>query len=123
MRMVPVGVRQRMRELSLGPVAWGMWSWTFQDGSCWASYAATGGEVVGWAAISEEVDSLPVVGCYVHNENRGRGLAQALIASTCHLVTDTGRLRTGDELFCAIHRWPRYTTVLAALGLIARPWE
>jgi len=41
MRDLPVGLRARMRELSLGPIKWGAWSWTFHDGSCWRRLPST----------------------------------------------------------------------------------
>lgn len=61
MREHPVGWRQRMRELSLGPVGWGIWSWTFGDGSTYAAVAVDKGQLFGWAGLTCEVDLAPVV--------------------------------------------------------------
>ncbi len=127
MRDIPVGLRARMRELSLGPIAWGFWSWTFHDGSCWAALAFDGDEtreasLVGWAALTEETDVLPVVGVYVDESHRGRGLATTLMSSLLQALIAEGVLVRGARVFNSSWRWAKYAKVIESCGLRSLAW-
>ena len=123
MREVPVGWRMAIRDLSLGPVAWGAWSWTFHDGSCWAALGFTPDErLIGWALLTCETDLLPVVAAYVHPTHRGHGLATELLTVLLRGLIQAGDLHEGDRVFASLHRWKKYETVLGDLGLEAVQW-
>jgi hypothetical protein len=127
MSEVPVGIRARMRELSLGPIAWGAWSWTFHDGSCWAAIAYDGSEqtietVVGWAALTMEVDLLPVVGVYVSEKQRGRGFALTLVSSLLNALIADEVLAPGAQVYNSSWRWPKYAAVIEGCGLRSIKW-
>ncbi len=128
MRDLPVGLRARMRTLSLGPIAWGFWSWTFHDGSCWAALAFEGGEtseanLVGWAALTEETDVLPVVGVFVDEAHRGKGLASALMTTLLQGLVSSHVLEKGAAVFNSSWRWSRYDSVIEACGLRSLAWK
>lgn len=127
MRDVPVGIRSRMRELSLGPIKWGAWSWTFHDGSCWAAIAYDGSEltldsVVGWAALTMEVDLLPVVGVYVEEKQRGRGFALTLVSSLLNALLADGVLSPGATVYNSSWRWSKYAKIIEGCGLRSVKW-
>jgi GNAT superfamily N-acetyltransferase len=127
MRDIPVGLRARMRELSLGPIKWGAWSWTFHDGSCWAALAFDGdvtdhASLVGWAALTMEVDVLPVVGVYVHEAQRGRGVALTLVSSLLNALIAEKVLEPGGKLFNSSWRWSKYAKVIEGCGLRSLKW-
>jgi GNAT superfamily N-acetyltransferase len=115
-------VRARLRELSLGPVAWGAWSWTFHDGSCWAAVGYRDQRVVGWAAMTREVDARPAVGCFVAESERGRRLGTSLVDLLLKELLERGVLKTGDELFASTWRWDRWPALLERRGLACVPW-
>lgn len=124
---LPVGLRARMRELSLGPVPWGSWSWTFQDGSCWAALCFTGGEtdedtLIGWAMLTMEVDILPVVGVFVHESCRGQGIGKLLVSSLLQSLIAAGKLQPGDTVYNSSMRWPVYEKVIESCGLRSALW-
>lgn len=126
MAEIPVGWRQRIRELSLGPVAWGSWSWTFQNGDCWVACAFEGVEtnpeaMVGWAAVTKEVDLLPVIGAYVDEGHRGRGLATMLATALLRWLVPV-HLSPGAEVYATTHRWPGWQEVIESCGLQCRQW-
>lgn len=128
MAELPVGLRAKMRSLTLGPIAWGSWQWTFQDGSCWAALCFLGGEttedkLVGWAALTMEMDLLPVVGVYVHEGQRGQGFGSSLVSTLLDSLVASGVIQAGDALFNSTWRWPRYEKLIADCGLRSLPWK
>jgi GNAT superfamily N-acetyltransferase len=120
---LPVGYRARLRELTIGPVAWGLWSLTHHDGSTWTALALEDGEITGWAALTYEWDGQPVIGAYVSEEHRGRGVATLVITSLLHSLMGAGVISRGDTVAASTWRWPRYHDVLEACGLACEPWE
>jgi GNAT superfamily N-acetyltransferase len=122
MRDVPVGLRSRMRELSLGPIAWGAWSWTFHDGSCWAALAFDRDALVGWAALTEETDVLPVVGVYVAETHRGRGLAATLMTTLLRSLLGARVLAPGAQVYNSSWRWSKYAKIIESCGLRSLAW-
>lgn len=127
MRDLPVGLRARMRELSLGPIRWGAWSWTFHDGSCWAALAFDGSEstvesLVGWCALTMEVDVLPVIGVYVDEAQRGRGFALTLVSSLLNALIAEHVLEIGGKIFNSSWRWSKYAATIEACGLRSLKW-
>lgn len=123
MRELPVGYKVQMRELSLGPVAWGMWSWTFHDGSTRAAVAIDGsGQVIAWSALSTEVDKLPVVGVFVPEEYRRAGLARRLVQTVLLEGIAANLLEPGAAVFASVWRWSKYPEVIASCGLVCTPW-
>ena len=129
MGLCAVGYRQRMRELSLGPdIPWGTWSWTFQDGSCWASMAFENGRMtpermVGWAGLSMEIDKLPVVACFVDESWRRQGIGSSLVTSLLSTLRDTGKLSRRDTIFATTSRWPKFYELVEDCGMACKEWE
>lgn len=122
---VPVGWRVRMRELSLGPLpdGWGSWSWTFHNGSCWAALGfVNDNELVAWAGLTEEVDTLPVVAVFVEELHRGSGLAAELLTSLLRGLLVAGDISVGDRIYASTGRWGRYEIVMDELGLECVTW-
>ena len=122
MGCLPVGHRQRIRELSLGPVAWGAWSWTFQDGSCWACLAFDGEDLAGWSAVTLEIDMLPVVGVYVAESYRRQGLGSLLLTTLLRYLLGCKVLSPGVEIFNSSWRWSAYDELIQSCGLRSRKW-
>lgn len=126
MREIPVGLRHRLRELTIGPVAWGLWSLTFHDGSTWAALAFDGAQtpenVVGWAALTQEYDVHPMIGAYVDKSQRGKGTAAMLITSLCRSLIGSHVLAPGDVVVASTWRWGRYEELLEECGLVCRDW-
>lgn len=123
MANLAVGHRQRIRDLSLGPVPWGAWSWTFQDGSCWAALGFEGGEMVGWAALTMEVDTLPVIGAFVAEPARGRGIGTTLVTTLLSRLVGLRVLERGAQVFNSTWRFPAYDAIIAGCGLHSVPWQ
>lgn len=127
MRDIQPGLKHRMRELSLGPIPWGFWTVTHHDGSCWAAMAFDGPSrpenMVGWAAVTEEYDVLPVVGAYVAESHRGRGLATTLVTTVLQGVLEIGAIHPGAEVYAAIGRWAKYQQLAERCGLYCLLWE
>jgi hypothetical protein len=129
MAELPVGLRHKMRQLSLGPyVPWGAWSWTFHDGSCWAALCFSGGEttedaLIGWAALTQEQDVLPVIGVYVDNPHRGYGHATALVVTLLQALLASGELYPGAEVANSAWRFPKYDEIIRGCGLKPVVWK
>lgn len=127
MGALPADLRARIREMSLGPIAWGSWSWTFHDGSCWVALAFEGDEPVprrllAWAALTKETDRLPVIGAYTHLDWRRLGLAERAVDALLGHVVGGGHLAPGDEVFASTWRWPRWHGLLERHGLRCVTW-
>lgn len=128
MRDVPVGCRPRLRELSLGPwEPWGFWGWTLHDGSTWAALGFEGDTVkpdklVGWAALTTQVDVIPVVGVYVEPRARRGGRGELLMRALLSALTASGVLRRGDTLAAATQRWDKYPDLLQSCGFRCQTW-
>lgn len=121
-------LRSRMRALSLGPIAWGFWTWTFHQGDCWAVMVFDGDEelpekMIGWAAITREMDHLPVIGCYILEQHRKLGVGRAAVVKLLKNLVDTHVLAKGDPIFNSSHRWPKYKEIIESCGLRALHWE
>lgn len=124
MRDLPVGVRARIRELSLGPYqVWGSWSWTFHDGSCWAACLFLGEELVAWAAVTLETDVRPVIGTFTAEAHRGKGFAGVVVPAVLNYLLAARVLTPGDEVACSTERWARYPQVIVGCGLRCLTWE
>ena len=97
---IPVGLKPRMRELSLGPwEPWGFHPWTFHDGSTWASLAFAGATVkaeqfIGWAGLTMQIDVMPVLGVFVDEGHRGGGRAELLVTGLLRELLAAGHLHT-----------------------------
>lgn len=123
MRDIAIGHRMRLRELTIGPVAWGLWSLTFHDGSTWAAMALDdAGEIQAWACLTQEYDVDPMIGVYVPPENRKEGLAPLLVTSLCRYLLGQSVLLPNDVVVASTWRWPAYFKVLASCGLICKEW-
>lgn len=128
MRDVPLGLRPRLRELSLGPwEPWGFWAWTLHDGSTWASLGFDGDttradRLVGWAGLTTQVDVIPVVGCYVAEGHRHGGRGEALLRALLGQLLLEGVLHRGDTIAAATQRWRRYPEIIEACGLRCETW-
>lgn len=124
---VPVGLKPRMRELSEGPIPWGLWSLTHHDGSTWVALAFEGQEhvsenLIGWACVSAEYDRLPMVGAYVALDHRGNGLGSELVTTILRSLLCSGDLSLGDTLYASLGRWPTYVDLLESCGLRCVEW-
>lgn len=126
MAKIPVGLRVRLRELTIGPVAWGLWSLTFHDGSTWAALAFDGepgpDTIMGWACITQEYDVVPMIGAYVAEAHRRKGVAATLVSSLAWSLLGEGVLNPGDTLVATLSRWPRYVELLEGCGLVCEEW-
>ena len=126
MAEIPVGLRQKLRELTIGPVAWGLWSLTFHDGSTWAALAFDGPQdpehLVGWACITQEYDVHPMIGAFVLESHRGQGYAPLLVTSLARSLLGEGVLSTGDKIVATLSRWGGYVDLLEGCGLVCEEW-
>lgn len=121
-------LKARMRSLSLGPVAWGAWSWTFHNGSCWASMIFDGPNdtperLIGWVILTKETDQLPVVGCYIRKDQRKKGYGTAMVTGLLLGLMNVNILSKGDAIFNSLHRWPAYKEIIKSCGLRSLVWE
>lgn len=127
MSEVPVGIRYRLRELTLGPIEWGIWSLTFHDGSTYCSVAYDGKEspenAVGWAALTFQYDVLPMVGVYVGDGARGKGMGALLLTTLLQSLQADEVLKVGDTVVASTWRWDRYEEVCAACNITCQTWE
>lgn len=128
MRDVPIGCRPRMRELSLGPwEPWGFWGWTLHDGATWAALAFDGDtlrpdRLVGWAALTMQVDLMPVVGVFVAEGHRRGGRAELLMRSLLVALTADGVLHRGCTIAAATGRWAKYPAIIESCGFRCETW-
>ena len=124
---VPVGLKPRLRELTIGPVAWGLWSLTHHDGSTWGVLAFDGVEspenLIGWGALTYEYDSLPMIGAYVDPETRQRGVGSLLFTTLVRSLLASGDLEFGATVVAATARWPKYTELGEQCGIEVVLWE
>lgn len=118
-RMVDLDPRERarMRTLSLGPVPWGAWSWTFHNGSCWATVATLDGEMIAWAIVTREADEVPLIGVYVHPDHRRAGLGERVVDALLAELCRAGELSLGDVVFASTWRWGKWVELLERHGL------
>ena len=127
MSNVPVGFKPRLRELTIGPVAWGLWSLTFHDGSTWAALAfdgeAAAENIIGWSALTYEYDALPMVGVYVNPDTRQRGLGSLLLTTLLRSLVASEDLKYGATVVAATERWSRYFDLVESCGLVCQTWE
>ena len=127
MKNVQPGLNHRMRELTIGPVAWGLWSLTCHDGSTWAMMAFDGPQtpenMVGWACVTEEYDLLPMVGVYVQESHEGKGLASMLVTSLFQQLIQEEVLHVGSTVVASTGRWSKYFQLAERCGLRCRTWE
>lgn len=109
--------RARIRTLSLGPVPWGAWSWTFHNGSCWAALAYADGVMIAWAILTREADEVPVIGAYVHPDHRRTGLGEQVVDALLAELRRSGDLNMGDVVFASTWRWSKWSPILERHGL------
>ena len=121
-------MRARFRELSLGPVPWGAWQWTYFQGHTWATAVldATSryhpNDLVGWAMLTQETDDRPVIGAYVDPDFRGLGLASNAVRDLIRHVRPLLRELGISEVYASTWRWGAYRSILAEVGLTVSPW-
>lgn len=127
MSEVPVGFKPRMRELTIGPVAWGLWSLTFHDGSTWAALAFDGEQraenIIGWGALTFEYDELPMVGVYVDPDARARGMGSMILTTMLRSAIASEILEYGSTVVAATARWPKYFELAEECGVRCVLWE
>ena len=121
------GLKHRFRELTYGPIAWGAWSWSFQDGSCWVALYFDGANqtaetMVAWAAVTAEVDTRPVIGCYVAETHRKKGIAELVISTLLRHLIASGKIEPEETLFAKADWFPKYPELLESLGLVYAEW-
>lgn len=106
------------------PEFWAMSRWYYQNGSCYVTIAAAGGEqseVFGWGCLTFEDEPWPVVGVFVREDCRGRGIACDLVESLFRI--HRGAINTrGGKVYAATQRFP-YERVCAKHGFECIPWE
>lgn len=127
MRDLPVGMRARLRELTIGPVAWGLWSLTHHDGSTWVAIGFAGDSqdpknALGWACVTAEYDVLPMLGIYVSEAYRRRGIGAQLGGALLSSLLQSGHINAGSEVYVSLWRWPNYEKLLESLGLRCVEW-
>ena len=127
MSEVPVGFKPRLRELTIGPVAWGLWSLTFHDGSTWAVIAFDGDQrtenIIGWGALTYEYDALPMVGVYVNPQTRQKGVGSLLLTTLLRSLTASEILEYGATVVAATARWSKYYDLCESCGIECILWE
>lgn len=124
---IPPELKSKMRSLSLGPIAWGFWTWTFHDGSCWAKLIFDGAEdtpenLVGWASLTKETDVLPVIGCFISESHRKTGRGRRLITGLLQDLLKKSVLGQGDAVFNSSQRWSSYKEIIESCGLRPLTW-
>jgi GNAT superfamily N-acetyltransferase len=120
---VAVGHKVRIRQLSLGPISWGAWSWTFSDGSTWAALGFDGDTMIGWAILTMEIDVLPVIGAFTDERHRGQGIGATLASALLRSLVESGELYPGAAVFASTERWKRWHEVVESAGLRCLTWE
>jgi GNAT superfamily N-acetyltransferase len=70
-----------------------------------------------------EMDVLPVVGVFVHAEQRAQGLGSALVTTLLDSLISSGVVQPGDAVFNSTWRWPRYDKLISDCGLRSLPWK
>lgn len=120
---LPEGVLSRLRYLTDGPDNGSMWRWSFHDGSTYACLAYATPEcepwqVIGWACITHQEEPIPVVGAYVAQNERGKGVAPQMVKALLEYV----RLAEGSRVYAATDRWPRWADLLSDFGLRCERW-
>lgn len=123
---IPVGLKPRMRELTIGPVAWGLWSLTFHDGSTWAAIAYDGDpcaeNMIGWGAVTWEYDALPMIGVYVGEDARQRGVGSLIVTTLLRSLVSSGDLEPGATLVASTARWSKYFELADSCGMSCQEW-
>lgn len=119
----PVGIRSRLRELTLGRIDNGMYGWTFADGSTRAVVLLRDDEPVAWAAVNPEIDHQPVLGVFVPECLRRQGIGLLLLRVLLADALAHGILAPGDSFFASATRWPAYYAVAKQFGLVCQLWE
>ena len=122
----PVGWKMQMRELSLG--AWaphGFWNWTFHDGSTWAACGFNDTRLrpeamIGWSAITCEIDREPVLGVYVADEYRSQGFGRVLVKAL--LNSEIHGIVRGSVIWASTGRWPAYFEIMREAGYRCETW-
>lgn len=123
-----MGLKPRLRELTLGPwEAWGFWSWTHHDGSTWAALGFDGDTtkpeaLIGWAALTMQVDDLPVVGVYVEEGKRRGGRGELLLTTLLTSLVRQGILYHGATIAASTQRWEQYPKIIGSCGLRCVTW-
>lgn len=115
-------MREGIRKNSLGPIAYGSWSWTWSKGATYAAVAMDGDDMIGWAIVTEDVDSLPVIGLFVVQAYRRTGLSELIVSTLLNWLTPA-ILPPGSQIFASLGRWPKYTKVIRKAGHEAVLWE
>lgn len=128
MSEVPIGIRQRLRdEYTIGPRVDGLWSLTFHDGSTWAIVAYDGevhqDKILGWAALTQQIDIRPMIGAFVPESYRGQGLASLLVTTLLRYLLGERVLSPGDEIVATVSRWRKYYELCESVGLVCLEWE
>jgi GNAT superfamily N-acetyltransferase len=98
-----------------------MWQWTYATARTYFAVMAEGKmspeNFVGWAAITKEVEPLPVVGVYVRDDRRGCGYAEDLVNHLLHMFP-----QPPGECYAASRYWSEWPRVLANHGLSHLEW-
>lgn len=128
MAEVPIGIRHELRErFTIGPRIDGLWSLTFHDGSTWAIIAYDGeigpNKILGWAALTQQLDLHPMIGAFVPESGRGRGLASLLVTTLLRYLLGEKVLAPGDTIFATTSRWAKYFELCESVGLVCEEWR
>ena len=129
MRDVRVGYRSYIREvLSLGPIEWGAYSWTFNTGETWAALVFDGDEpkldsFIAWAILTKEIDDKAVVGAYTHPDWRGYGYAAAGVRALLFELRDLKVLAPGETVKAKLDWFPRYKSLAQQCGIKVIQWD
>ena len=122
-----MGYKPRLRELTIGPVSWGLWSLTFHDGSTYCAIAFDGNpdadNIVGWGALTYEYDTLPMIGVYVPPDTRARGVGSMILTSMLRSAIASDVLEYGATVVAATERWPKYFELAEECGVRCILWE
>jgi GNAT superfamily N-acetyltransferase len=124
MGQIPSHWRQRLRDLSLGPIEGAMVRWSYHDGSTWAVVLFEGSErtpeaIIGWSVFTLQEDEHPIIGTFVDPAKRGRGYGAELVRKLLHECRD--RVPAGI-IYAVGDWWPLYPELIEEAGFEHDEW-
>ena len=116
---VPAHWKPRLRELSYGPDEGTTYRATYQDGSCYAAVLRYDKKIIAWACLTYEDAEYPVIGCFVEETQRKKGLGRAV----SEYLLDVLDLPSGTLVYAYKRLWPAWPGILASAKLEYVEWE
>jgi len=95
-----------------------MWRWTFQQGKCYAAILRNDQDIIAWSCCTFSDDWYPVVGCFVDEEHRRKGLG-SLVA---RYMLEQLELEPATPVYAVARLWPSWPDLLREFGLVYFDW-